>query len=630
MLRTRTNGGASALWYNDASVALNRVLPTFYHDYVGNRYWDQVNGETSFPFTSLRTSNALMWDNSGRLVWAPAQMCTRGQDFSNWGTFADGSAALSGNVAPSGSPAYNVSWTTASPTTGCILSSQPAVVGANMAYSIYLRYVNHKWARVVMYSTSNTSNQVRVWVDLENRVLGTSSTSGGVLVSASIEKLQNGWMRVTLIGNAAWTSTSDGNLLIATTPSDNSTTRVGNGATIEVGSAILEMYGPQAPQTWRSEFNTTGTAWYGPRFTFDPQTLTARGLWTEPTSSNLMVKSETNLGSDWNNASFCTATYIGDQWNRPVNRITVTATGSAQFNYISTASFLPAAATVYTHSMFVKKGNISRVQYTPSANFTDAYCNYNFDTNTITLGGANVVANSGNAQLMQDGWVRLQFSYTSIAVPVAGAPCIVAFIDTDGATRLGGTATNGAYFDCFGFQIETAGVASSYIPTFGTSLTRTTDNTVMNPVGFVDQTKGTFFIKMVVNKPDANSRRIFDLCDNSVSNRIQVTRGSTGALTAVSSVAGVSDFNPTVANTAAAFTTAKAALRYSASGKSIVLNGGTVATNATSPPTSGYTHLYLGHITGFTPGNASFGFLQEVRYYADVSASDAQLQTLTA
>lgn len=632
MLRTRNrlkSGGDS--WYKSPVYLLNNVAPTLIHDYAAQRYYNSTTGVQGFPVTTLRSTNAMQFDAQGRLVWAPVQINRRGNDFPNWDVWSsDGNSALNGDAAPTGMPAYRATWTSALPVSGVSITSLPVIVGQSHCFSVYLKYVNHQWARVAIYSSSAPTNQCRLWVDLVNKVIGTSSATGGTLSLATVEDIGNGWVRATIAGDCLWSSATDLAVLVATAAGDASATRVGAGASIDISSSIIEPFGPQSPQQWRSEFNTFGSQWYGSRFTFDPNTLAARGLWVEPQCSNLHIKSETNVTGDWNNASFCTASNAGTIWNRFISRITVTSTGSSQFNYITTATLTPSASTVYTMSVFLKKGNISRIQITPSANYTDAYCNYNFDTNTITLGGTGAVAGSGLAEILQGGWVRVQFAFTSIAVPVGGASFIIAFIDADGAARLAGTATNGAYVDLFGMQVETDGVASSYIPTYGTSLTRGSDNFSITPVPFIDQTKGTLFVKAVCNKADANLRRLVDLSDNSANNRIQIARNSAGSLTAVSSVGGVAEFSPSTANNVGTFALVKAAVRYSSAGKAIVLNGGTVGSTATSPPTSGYTHLFLGHIQGFTKGNASYGFIQEFRYYPDVSASDAQLQALTA
>ena len=75
MLRTRTHERSkNRLWYKSASYLLNNVAPALIHDYAKNRYYNTTDGVISFPVTTTRTTNATMFDSSGNLVWAPANM----------------------------------------------------------------------------------------------------------------------------------------------------------------------------------------------------------------------------------------------------------------------------------------------------------------------------------------------------------------------------------------------------------------------------------------------------------------------------------------------------------------------------------------------------------------------------
>ena len=78
-LQKRTS---STPWYADPAYALNSVLPSFIHDYAIQRYYNSVDGETAFPLTSVRTSNAMQFDSQGQLVWAPANLLLRSENLS--------------------------------------------------------------------------------------------------------------------------------------------------------------------------------------------------------------------------------------------------------------------------------------------------------------------------------------------------------------------------------------------------------------------------------------------------------------------------------------------------------------------------------------------------------------------
>lgn len=623
MNRTRASSANTTQWFNSSSLFLNRMAPAFVHDYLRNRFWNVTDEETSNPFLNVRAGNAMHFDQFGRLVWARANLLARSNDMpgASWARslvsitestdfpsptgdkvfldVADNGAVLNGNNGDGG-----VSQS---------VTSQPNT--AWFCYSIYARAGAAKSIRLREQATTG----IRYIVNLLN---GVATLEFGTPTNSIVqtENVGNGWWRV------AWfyrTQSTTVNFSIKS--GDN----VGDGVSgFYMSSPQLELRGPDSPKEYLST-GTGVTALYRPRFDYDPQTLLARGYLVEMAKTNLLIRSETNLPTDWDNLNSCTATYTDDVWGRPISRITVTSAPASQYNFITTNSLTPSASTLHTLSGFFKRGNVDRVQFTTSTNFADAFMTYNFNTRTITLGGANVVANSGHDQILQNDWVRLQFSFTTIAVPTAGNGCIVSFADSDASGRLVGTSTNGAFYDCFGFQIETNGIASSYIPTFGAAGTRVSDLAILNPLPWLTQNKGTFFLELFSNKRDANLRRYIDMNDNTSNNRLQIARSSLAIYTGLSSVAGVTDYNPNTTPSMPNFQIDKVALRYNSSGKSIVCNNGTVVTTVTAPPVSGYTHLYVGLFQGLGDAASSMAWLRQIRYYADDTASNAQLQTLT-
>lgn len=628
MNRLRASVANITPWYRSEGYALNRVMPSFIHDYTNQRFWNISAGETANPFLSARTGNAMQFDNQGRLVWAPANMVGNSST----------SGAVLGVVGSGG--AFPTNWQRSTATgiiheiinitpdyidfriygtngTGATIYPQVTFMSTPLSGTPGTKYTGS--AYVTVLAAPNLSGFATSAMKLNTQFLNSGTYSNEATPSPIATTSEQ-----RLVSQGAMTAAPANQVRVSFNLSINIAGTV--DATFRIGRPQLEFLGADSPKTY---LETTGTARYLPRLDYDPNTLAARGYLIEAAKTNLLAISETSLPSDWNNASFCTATYPGDIWNRPISRITVTSTASSQFNYISANPFTPSASTLYTISGFFKKGNISRVQLTTSANFTDAYMNYNFDTNTIVLGGANVTAGSGHAQLMQGGWVRLQYSFTSIAVPVGGTGALLAFIDTDAALRLAGTATNGAFFDCFGFQVELQGVATSYIPTFGTTATRVTDSTIITPLPWLTQNLGTFVVELFSNKAETNLRRYIDMNDSTASNRIQIARSASGAYIAVSTVGGTSEFNPATSPASPNFQVDKVALRYNSAGKAVVCNNGTVGSTATSPPTSGYTTLFVGQLQGLSDANSSMGWLRQIRYYADDSASNAQLQAIT-
>lgn len=633
MNRTRASKANVTPWYDNPANALNSVLPSFIHDYTNQKYWDSVNGETSgFPVATLRSSNATTIDREGRLSWAPHQLCSRGQTISSWSIGGDGTIALSGNTAPTGSPSYNITWTTPTPTAGCQIGGQAVVAGANMTASIYLRYVNHEWVRLVIYASSNTSSQNRCWINLrEKRLYTIGNGLPASNTAVSVQDVGNGWVRVVMSGLNPWANTTDGNLLVATCDADGSATRVGNGATIEVASCIFEMTGAQTPQTWRPEFNTSGSAVYLPRFEYDNITGAYRGLRIEPQQTNVITNC-TATAAGWTTAG-TTVTDGTPVWGFNVGVITGGAPGS-QYAYYGTSSLSATSGSSYSVSAFVKRGTSRYVQMTTSANYnvpstTAPYINYDFDTNTFATGGTNYIASSGFAQVLADGWVRLGVSFTANTT-ASGSSCLIVIVDSLAATRLLATTSTGLTVLSFGHQTENKGMVTSFIPTYGTAATRDVDNLTISSIPWFNQTQGSIFAKAVPAQSDSvNTRRYISINDGTNNNRYEVGRNSTSKAQGVSAVGGVSTFNPSSANSMTDYVVMKTIMTYSTSTRRVCLDGGTVASSATVGPTSGLTTLLIGHTVGYPNANSFNGWFQEVRYYADASASDAQIQAMT-
>lgn len=618
-------------WYADPAYALNSVLPSFIHGYTQNRYYNSTDGSTGFPFTGVRASNATMFDASGNLVWAPHNMCTRGQDLATtWSMGADGSSVLSGNTAPSGAPSYLTTWTTPTPSSGNAVTAQPVVIGADMTLSIYLRYVNNKWARVGIYSNNNAANQVRAWVDLETKTLGTVSAGGTASnARATLTDEGDGWVRLSLSGLNTWFNTGDGGLLFATTDANGSTTRVGNGATIEAASAIFEMTGAQTPQRWTPKFATTGSAVYCERLDTDPTDLSRRGVLVEEQRIN-SIRNSMMIGAvagtpgtvptNWSIpgvAGVTITTAYGVENGFPYVDVTYSGTntsGSTFFPVISldgATSIAAANGQTWTHSAYVRK-----------VGGTDAISTWNIDIRGrdaagVLVSGQVSTTTCTDAASLSSNRLQTTFTFTNPTIafiqPRINRSSVLAGGTIDITIRFGGN------------QLEQGAFASSFIPTYGTAATRTPDILVTTSVGWANLTRGTFYVDAF--RPHASTGGSFtNFGDGSGStNRNQFRWSGNNVGQIITSAGVVQATSPTsffVANG-----NIKAANRYSVGNQMLCANGVlTTAGNITTLPAV-QTHLMVGQLQ--SASEKFNGWIKEVRYYADSSASDAQLQTLT-
>jgi len=630
MIRTRAAKTNTAKWYNSGSAIVNRTIPTLYHDFVGQRYYDSALGETAFPYTSVhRASNAMQFDVNGNLIWGPAQMCTHGQDFSTtWSMGADGAAVLSGNTSPTGAPSYTITWTTASPTSGCAITSQPAVVGANMTYSVYLRYVNHRWARVYMYSNAVASNGVIVFVDLQNKALGNSGLSGTgtSFVSSSITDVGGGWVRVSVSGNPNATTSSDIGLLVATAADNGVSTRVGNGAAIEAASALLEMHSAVTPSTWQPQFATTGSAWYGPRFDCDPFTKEKLGLLVEQSRSNDISRTfllDSTTGTFQDGTGSNGPTYLGG-WSSA--RYTGNSVSAPHFYFGGPVT--PGASTSRSVSAIVAYVDTQYLQLATSANWAldaaNTYMNIDAIAGTITASGSAITDTF--IKKLANNVYHIGFTCVSSAAPTGGAGCIVVAINTSTAGRLP-IFTHTGSFDVI-YLFNGAGVGwNSVTPTFGTAATRANDVATMPTGSWFNQEQSVIYMETVPTSSMGTAKRAISINDGTSNNALSLIKSGSSLAQIRTVIGGVSSFSPTTANAVVDFQNTKFAALLNSPTKKMVLNGGAVASSSVAFPTSGYTTLN----TGSEPSSTGYwgGWIKQIRYYNTASPSDAQLQTLT-
>jgi len=248
---------------------------------------------------------------------------------------------------------------------------------------------------------------------------------------------------------------------------------------------------------------------------------------------------------------------------------------------------------------------------------------------TFATGGTNYIASSGFAQVLADGWVRLGMSFTANTT-ASGSSCLIAIVDSLAATRLLATTSTVLTVLSFGHQTESQGMVTSFIPTYGTTATRAFDNLTLSSIPWFNQTQGYIFVRAVPSQSDSvNSRRMVSFNDGTSANRYAVARSSANRINYISAVGGVATFSPTSVGATTDYTAYKTIATYSTSIRRVTLNGDVPATNATVGPSSGITTLLIGHAVGYPSANSFTGWIQEVRYYADASASDAQIQAMT-
>jgi len=213
----------------------------------------------------------------------------------------------------------------------------------------------------------------------------------------------------------------------------------------------------------------------------------------EPTSTNLFTYSEDFSDSSWSeNLGTVTLT----------SEVAPDGTTNSVFNYVGSNSNLftqtQASGVEYTISFFVKSNNQSK------------------DNFQLRLGGSSMRSEVFTAT---SEWVR--YSYTN--TPTSS----IFSITSDGA--------NDVDILIWGAQLEALPYATSYIPTYGSTVTRAAETlTGSGNSTLINSTEGVLYAEiagLVDDDSTSNSyHRVISISDNSITNRVELKALNDGTL----------------------------------------------------------------------------------------------------
>ena len=287
---------------------------------------------------------------------------------------------------------------------------------------------------------------------------GTIGSEAGTIIDSSIESVGNGWYRVSLVVNVSITQVR---LYVA--DDNNNFPSSGN---IYIQDAQLEQ-GLVA----RDVITTTTSAIYGgitdnvPRLDYTDSSCPA--LLLEPQRSNLLIQSEYFNG--WAQINTITT---DNSINSPEG-VQNAAKLVASSGYSNKVIYQGITANTYTASVFAKKGELEGLVIATGT--TGAFFNLNtqsFRADYSAPVTSYKIENYGN------GWFRYSITFTE-----AGANNLYIGPNDNVSTSLAitGDGTSGIYI--YGATLEAGSYATSYIPTYGRSVTRNQDGTGDNKYG---------------------------------------------------------------------------------------------------------------------------------------------------
>jgi hypothetical protein len=434
-----------------------------------------VSGDGDFTFS--RSTAATRVNASGNIEKETQNLMRKSNTLSDWSNSA--TAETGGQSGYDGS---NDAWLIEK-------SAANGFIGIPVSYSgVFTQSIYAKAGTLNWVAIQNSGiSQTLAWFDLQNGVTGLAQSS---VISHSITDVGNGWYRC----EATYNGTS-GTFRVFPSVSDNNTS--GTSGNIYIQDAQLEQ-GLVA----RDYIETTTTAIYGgitdnvPRLDYTDSSCPA--LLLEPQRTNLVTNSEYSISYPVRvNIAFSQNTQTSPEGL--INASTITSDTTSAAHYFGFNNTSVTNGTSYSASLFVKKGTGRYFQLLfGSGGFTiNSYANFDLQDGLVAFEGADAdasIIDYGN------GWYRC--SITSTAGGNANDTLYAAVITTATAARVQSHTTSLDYY-IYGGQVEAGSYATSYIPTYGSAVTRERDNCDLNDVSNIrGDRKGTIYVEGKLNSFD--------------------------------------------------------------------------------------------------------------------------------
>ena len=482
----------------------NGVLPRLALDFDNNSYvldtgsvsFDAAFTAGSPKLTYSTTSNSTMVNSSGNIVWAPHNLVTYSEDFSN-AAWLKTDATISGTLTSSPDGQTNGRTVTFAGTNDLLRFIGPSCsVGESYTISI--------WAK------AGTSSSVKF------SILFSGSGLGQVHENIT---LTSEWQRFTISG---------------TVPSGTPDTVRMRFTSLEAGS--FQIFGaqlnrsdlggmgqvPGAATGFEYYVPTSGSAKYLPRVghhVYNGSSFVNEGLLIESEArTNLVTYSEDFTNASWSKSRGSAVLDAVGPDGVTNSAATFTDNGATGTNTVYIGEdFTVSTSTAYTFSIFAKADQLSHI-HIRAVNFTTpAEGGVYFDLSAGTVGTANAGL-TGKIEDFGNGWHRCSASFTTDVADTTGSIRVFLadgeslFVDLDGTSSV----------LLYGAQFEEAPTVSSYIPTTGATVTRAAQSLAVpahwydtvnpTPTGSEEVTNGTFDTDLSdwVNSSTGSSTFVFN------------------------------------------------------------------------------------------------------------------------
>jgi len=419
---------------------------------------------------------------------------------------------------------------------------------------------------ISVYAKANTNNYLFINMivnatgayacfDLVNR---TETVGLATQISSNITDIGNGWCRVSLafsgtLGQVNFGMSNDGTV--------NGWVNFTSGS-IYIQDAQLEQ-GLAATSVITTGGGTVqaGLLENTPRLDYSGGS-TCPSLLLEPSRSNLVVTSEYAGGSGWfisSGYSVSQNVAISPEGVQNAFELTIP---SINGNTRAIVSVSPS--TEYTFSFYVKRGTATELKYSI----------FNLTNNT------NIIAQTSYySQTSATEWKRIEVTFTT----PAGCTSAGVYIDRD--SQADGTA----FF--YGLQCEAGSYATSYIPTYGSSVTRVGETCIKTSYpDLSSQQELTLYTEFNYEQ----SGRVIAIGNGTTSTRFFASYGSAKQMYMYLNIGGTLAFFLTSPNDTLLDGKNKVAVKIKSGESLLYLNGTEIFNNTSTFTLSGFQNVYIG------------------------------------